>query len=139
LAVGIQTSALYYLLAKKLNGGTIFSLKPIGKSILASTISGLTMFFLLKFFDRSVWVKRLSFLSGVDNDRFLTFQKFVLDTRYTLNLLVLTILVLLIGCVIYVIISFILRSSELRALLNSLKIRRLTIPKEKETVSLDNL
>lgn len=139
IASFVQVSLLYYLLGRKLNNGTIFSLWPILKSIFASIVSGLTMFFLLKLFDKSVWVKRLSFLSAVGDDKFLTFQKFVLDTRYTFNLLVLTIVVLLIGSSIYIVICALLGSNELKSVLNTLKIRKLIMPKEKETVSLDNL
>ena len=75
------------------------------------------MFFILKFFDKSVWVKKLSFIANVD----LPFEKFVLDTRYAGNLLALTIIVGLIGCLIYVFILKILKSTELETFVNLFK------------------
>jgi len=79
------------------------------------------MFFILKIFDRSVWVKRLSFLTQLESTKNLPFEKFVLDTRYTVNLLILTGVVSLIGVVVYIITSAILRSDELGIFLNILK------------------
>jgi hypothetical protein len=70
------------------------------------------MFFLLKIFDRSVWVKRLSFLGQIEATRTIPFERFVLDTRYTGNLLALTILVTLVGVFVFLSISVILGSRE---------------------------
>ncbi len=123
LSIMIQVSLLYYLLAKKLNSGTIFSLKPVFKIVLASCVSGTVMFFILKFFDRSVWVKRLSFIGGLDLAN-LPFEKFVLDTRYTLNLLILTAVVSLIGMGVYIICLVIMRSKELQSFWQVLRTRK---------------
>jgi len=69
-------------------------------------------FFLLKIFDRSVWVKRLSFLGAIESTKVIAFEKFVLDTRYTVNLLILTLLVSLVGVFIYLGLSVILKNRE---------------------------
>ena len=71
------------------------------------------MYFLLKIFDRSVWIKQLSFLGRMEGVRNIVFEKFVLDTRYTINLLVLTVFVVAVGGVVYLGLSLILRSKEL--------------------------
>lgn len=108
-----QASALFYLLGKKIDGG--FSLKilyPIAKSFLASFGAGGVMFFLLRIFDRSAWVKKLSFLGTIESTKLIPFESFVLDTRYTVNLLALTIIVSVIGVFVYLIISILLKSEE---------------------------
>jgi hypothetical protein len=89
------------------------------------------MFFLLKIFDRSVWVKRLSFLGKIETAAFLPFEKFVLDTRYTINLFILTIMVSLIGILIYLGLAIILRMDEVWTFFNLIKkvfIRRKVAP-----------
>jgi hypothetical protein len=99
------------------------------------------MFFILKFFDRSVWVKRLSFLGKIELTRNLPFEKFVLDTRYTVNLLALTFIVGFVGVLVYVFISAILKSEELGVFLNLIRrtlIKREVSPipqKETETIT----
>ena len=110
--------------------------------IMASTLgSGAVMYFLLKIFDRSVWVKRLSFLGGVDVTNTFPFEKFVLDTRYTGNLLILTVFVFLVGILIYIGLSLLLRIEEIRYFLNVVKrisIKRILPPippKEQEPIS----
>lgn len=81
--------------------------------ISAATIaSGGIMFFLIKFFDQSVWVKRLSFLNQIQASSNIPFQKFVLDTHYTLNVLILTVIAFTIGMLIYVGVSLLLRIEE---------------------------
>ena len=76
------------------------------------------MYFLLKIFDRSVWVKRLSFLGKIEVTRQLPFESFVLDTRYTTNLLILTILVSLVGAFVYLVISIFLRTQQVWTFFN---------------------
>lgn len=109
----IQISLLYYVLSKKLHDGTFFSLLPIFKSIAGGIAAGSVMFILLKTFDRSAWVKRISFINSIDALKNLNFEHFVLDTRYTFNLIVLTIITALIGMIVYVIVLALLRSGEL--------------------------
>lgn len=109
----VQASALFYMLNRKIIGKSITSLlKPVFKASVASFGSGLAMFFFLKIFDRSVWVKRLSFLGRIEATKALPFEKFVLDTRYTVNLLILTVIVSLIGIVVYLVLSILLKSDE---------------------------
>jgi hypothetical protein len=79
------------------------------------------MFFILKVFDRSVWVKRLSFLNSLESSKFIPFEKFVLDTRYTLNLLILTIIVASFGAVIYILISIVVGSEQVWNFFNLLR------------------
>ena len=99
------------------------------------------MYFILKFFDRSVWVKQLSFLGKLDIIQNLPFEKFVLDTRYTINLLALTFFVLFSGAVIYLGLSFAFGSKEVWTFIGLLRrifIRRKVTPipkKETEPVS----
>lgn len=108
-----QTTLLFILIHKRLGDFSMFkTILPLVKSAIASVGSGAVMYFLLKVFDRSVWVKRLSFLGKFDATRNLPFESFVLDTRYTGNLLILTIMVALIGGVTYILLSIILRSEE---------------------------
>ncbi|MDP3994204.1 MAG: murein biosynthesis integral membrane protein MurJ, partial [bacterium] len=111
----IQTLALFVFLKKKLsfrfNLGVIM---PLIKAAIASTVSGGVMYFLLKIFDKSVWVKKLSFLGKLDVGKNIPFEKFVLDTRLTFNLLVLTIFVIVVGIIVYYLASLILRSGELK-------------------------
>jgi len=75
------------------------------------------MFLILKFFDRSVWIKKLSFITSVN----LPFEKFVLDTRYTGNLLILTAVVGIIGVVAYIVVLYLLKSKELQTFTSLIK------------------
>ncbi len=114
----IQSIALYFLILKRINNGAFNLLYiPIVKSVISGLISGFTMFFILKFFDKSVWIKKLSFISNLD----LPFEKFVLDTRYASNLLLLTMIVGIIGFSVYIIVLKILKSHELEVFINLLK------------------
>ncbi|MCX6726171.1 MAG: murein biosynthesis integral membrane protein MurJ [Candidatus Shapirobacteria bacterium] len=83
------------------------------KIIIASSASGGLMFFLLKVLDRSAWDKKLSFLRFLGLKLPVSFQHFVLDTRYTFNLLLLTIFVALIGFLVYLFFCWILRVDEI--------------------------
>ncbi|PIU28623.1 hypothetical protein COT08_00830, partial [Candidatus Woesebacteria bacterium CG07_land_8_20_14_0_80_44_9] len=86
-------------------------LVPFVKSGVASVGAGAVMFFTLKFFDRSVW-------RGI---RPASFEKFVLDTRYTINLLILTAFVVLVGGLVYLVLSLLFKSNELKYFLNFVK------------------
>jgi putative peptidoglycan lipid II flippase len=113
LGNALQATLLYLFMTKRIDGHSqLTSLKPIGKTIVSTIFSGSAMYFLLKIFDRSAWVKKLSFL-GSDVAKNIPFEKFVLDTQYTVNLLVLTIFVCAIGALVYIFISLILRNEEL--------------------------
>lgn len=106
----VQMIVLFTLVTKRIHNGVKTGLYlPILKSLTGGIVSGTVMFFILKFFDKSVWIKKLSFIGNLD----LPFEKFVLDTRYTGNLLILTAIVGVIGVAVYLIILKILKSKEL--------------------------
>lgn len=117
-----QSFVLFYLMNRKINGVEFAKmLKPLFKSALASVVSGVAMYFFLKVFDRSVWVKRLSFLGKIDAARNLPFERFVLDTRYTVNLIILTIFVSFIGAVVYILVCLVLKSDQVWNFFNLVK------------------
>jgi hypothetical protein len=99
------------------------------------------MYLLLKVFDRSVWVKRLSFLGKIEATKYLPFESFVLDTRYTINLIVLMAMTAFVGLAVYLLVSIILKSDQVWVFFNLLKrivIRRKVAPipaKEPEPVT----
>ena len=110
-------------------------LVPILKSTFSAFAAGIVMYYFLKLFDRSVWVKNLPFVGrfSVAN---LPFESFVLDTRYTFNLLVLTAVVALVGLLVYLTASFILKSQELHSLLSIIRRRQIAAPpKEPEPIA----
>lgn len=114
-----QATILFYLIGKKIGQHFNFqSIAPIIKSAASAIGSGATMFFLLKIFDRSVWVKRLSFLGKIESSKYIDFERFVLDTRYTVNLLILTIVVSAVGGLVYLALSVILKNSEVYTFAN---------------------
>jgi len=82
------------------------------KILTATLISGGAMFFMLKVFDKSVWVKRLSFLSGVEVTKIFPFERFMLDTRYTGNVIILTGVTFLVGAIIYTLLSLLFKIDE---------------------------
>lgn len=133
----VQISLLYYVLSRKLHNGTLFSLSPILKSIAGGVVSGLVMFALLKTFDRSAWIKRLSFINSIDALKNLNFEHFVLDTRYTFNLIILTGITAMIGLIVYIIVLWLLRSNELAVFVKLIKARAFKeLEKEEEPVTI---
>src|SRR5260221_2617828 len=114
-----ESVVLLVLLNRRIKHISLVNLTPILKSIFAAFVSGWAMYFLLKFFDKWVWVTRPSFVSKLDISS-IAFDKFVLDTRYTISLFILTAIVALIGIATYIIISLILRSRELWALIHAI-------------------
>jgi len=129
IGMALQAIMMYYILSRLLNGGTLFKIIPIIKSVLASVVSGGVMFVIIKFFDRSVWVKRLSFLTDIRAFENLNFEHFVIDTRYTGNLIILTVITGVIGGLVYLLASFILRSEELTDFIGLIKKRGFRISK----------
>jgi putative peptidoglycan lipid II flippase len=108
-----QATTLYILINKRLGKDSYFGqISVFAKSTFAAVLSGASMYVLLKFFDRSVWVKRLGLLPNLELTKNLPFENFVLDTRYTANLLLLTISVSVIGIVIYLTTSVLLKINE---------------------------
>jgi len=121
VGVFLQGTALFWLVNNRLKNGPIIKLlTPLFKSTFAASISGGVMYFMLKFFDRWIWVNRPP--TGIP------FEKFVLDTRYTANLLILTILVVVVGATVYFFVSYLLKSKELANFLGL--VRRLFISKK---------
>lgn len=126
-----QSTTLFLILSRKINGGVFFGLNPIFKSLTASVASGISMYVILKFFDRSVWIKRLSFISSIELTQNLNFEKFVIDTRYSINLLILTVLTAVSGALVYLFVSWVLGSKELKTFWSVLKRRKKTkIPQD---------
>ncbi len=124
-----QATSLFFLINKRINGERFFKvLVPLLKSVLSALLSGATMYFLLKVFDRSVWVKRLSFLGKIEVTKQLPFEKFVLDTRYTVNLFILAVMVSLVGAIVYLAASIVLRSEQVWTFFNL--VRRIFIKRQ---------
>ena len=143
LASIIQFGVLLFSLFKKLKGIEIRKISlPFFKVALASAGAGGIMFSLLKLFDRSVWVKQLSLLGRLGLVLPLTFERFVLDTRYTGNLIFLTAAVGLIGLACFLMLSWLLKIKEVsvfaRLLLRfkKLKFFPVKIPKKQEPITL---
>ncbi len=136
IACAIQVILLFSLLSKKLENRGLFNLVPIFKALLASLVSGVVMYTILKFFDRSVWVKRISFLPNLDATKRLDFARFVIDTRYTVNLVALTGVTLIIGGLVYLGVSWVLKSYELKVFIGLIRRRLIpAIPKEGEPIT----
>ena len=136
----IQSGSLFVMINKRVkNGKLTTALIPIGKSVFSAFVSGSIMFMLLEFFDRYAWIKRLSFLGKIEIARNLPFEKFVLDTRYTINLIILTFFVSLVGLLSYIVISMFLKSQQVWNFFELVKriLRKniSPIPKEQEPVS----
>jgi putative peptidoglycan lipid II flippase len=98
----------------------------------ATTLSGLTMFFLIKFFDKWFWLQQVTNIP---------FEKFVLDTSYTLNVLILTVISFAIGMTVYILLSLLFKIEETKYFLRVAQrlITKRRIPgipqKEEEPVS----
>jgi putative peptidoglycan lipid II flippase len=143
-AASVLVEAIILLILINKRVGEIFNSKFLIHSLkifAATVISGGAMFFMLKIFDKSVWVKRLSFLSGVEVTKTFPFEKFMLDTRYTGNVIILTGLTFLVGVIIYTLLSLLFRINEARYFLNVAKrvIVKRTLPplpaKEQEPIT----
>lgn len=125
-----ETLILFYVLRRRIkNFSLIKIIVPMYKTLVAAIISGGVMFYLLKFFDK--WAIKLP--------KPIAFENFVLDTRYTLNLIILTILVALAGLGVYLLVSIILKSRELYEIFDSLKKRGAWIFPKRETEPLNTL
>lgn len=104
---------------------------PFSKIVFASVLSGGLMFFFLKILDRSAWDKRLSFLGDFGLVLPVSFDRFVLDTRYTFNLIFLTAIVGIIGLVSYLLLARILGVKEIAVfakLLTRFKRPKISVP-----------
>lgn len=131
-SVFVETIVLTVLMIKRV--GNIFHSDfwlRMSKIIFATLGSGFIMYFILKVFDKSVWVKKLSFISGIEATKYIPFNVFVLDTRYGFNLLVLTIITSIIGVSVYFSISYLLKVKEADYFVNLVK----RLFKKKEAVT----
>jgi hypothetical protein len=106
---------------RKFSGASAGLLVPFVKSLVAAFTAGVAMYLTVKVFDKSVWVKKLSFLGKLGLEGTVPWQKFVLDTRYTANLLILTTFAVLVGLLTYLLISAIFKSKELAYFVNFTK------------------
>ncbi|MGB9911684.1 MAG: murein biosynthesis integral membrane protein MurJ [Microgenomates group bacterium] len=120
LAVVIQVLILTFSLRKMVNFSVFDLFLYLIKISFCSLISGGIMFFFLKVLDRSVWDKRLSFLGKLGLALPVSFDRFVLDTRYTVNLIFLTIIVGALGLITYFCLIKILKIEELKVLIKLL-------------------
>lgn len=119
----IETIILLHLIRKRVPRMEIYKIiQPILKSIFAAFISGVSMYFFLKFLDKSVWEQR-----GINTALLIPFDKLILDTRYTVNLIVLTVVAGAVGLTSYVVTSYLLRSSELSAFIEVVKRNRMLL------------
>jgi len=120
LALAFSLSSLFqaFLLICFLNKEVDFFSKEliifIIKIAFSSLTSGGIMFFFLKILDRSAWDKKLSFLGKFGLALPVTFDRFVLDTRYTVNLIYLTIIVCLIGLAVYIFMIGVFKIPEIK-------------------------
>lgn len=112
----IQTVVLIFVVNRRIVFLETKFLANVGKIVFSATVSGFVMYFLLKILDQAVWDRRLEFLGSIGLALPTTFQLFVLDTRYTINLLFLTALVVTIGILTYVIVAAVFRCREVELL-----------------------
>lgn len=114
----IQLLLLLFLLDKEVGGFRRSKLLvPFLKIAFSSLVSGSLMFFLLKIFDRSAWDKKLSFLGRFGLRLPTTFEYFVLDTRYTINLITLTLIVGSVGVFTYLFLAYLLKIEALKKII----------------------
>jgi len=111
LANVLQMVILLLLLCRKVAIDLGQIVLPLLKVILATSVSGTTMYVLLKLLDRSAWDKRLSFLGYLTMPE--RFEYLVLDTRYTVNLIILTLIVVFVGLIVYILAARLMRIKEL--------------------------
>lgn len=112
----LQMLILFILLNGQIRVLTSNFLISVIKILLASGISGGVMFLLIKVFDQAAWDKRLSFLGELGLALPTGFERFVLDTRYTMNLIFLTALVMTVGIFVYLLVGTLLRVREVEIL-----------------------
>jgi putative peptidoglycan lipid II flippase len=108
-----QASTLFLLINGRILKDRLISLFiPLLKIFYASLVSGVFMRFILETFDESAWTKRLSLLSRSEIARNIPFERFVLDTRYTVNLMILCFIVAVVGVSVYIGLLVLLKSPQ---------------------------
>ena len=110
----LQAAVLAAILIRRRGLPFLNFLIPSLKIVFASLASGSVMYFIMKILDRSAWDKRLSFLGNFVLPE--EYSKFVLDTRYTKNLIFLTALVMLIGALVYLAVCRLMKVQEISVL-----------------------
>ncbi len=129
LATLLQCALLLIFLYKKVGGFDLYQLVvPFVKISASSLVSGSAMYFFLKVLDRSAWDQRLSFLGGLTLPA--NFEIFVIDTRYTLNLVFLTAFVCVVGALVYFAISWLFRVEEITLFTKLLRKLKLPFPRD---------
>jgi putative peptidoglycan lipid II flippase len=137
----LQTFLLLILLSRKTGNLLIKGISAsFLKTLFAAISAGGVMFFFLKILDRSVWSKQLSFLGRLGVTLPTNFERFVFDTRYTINVILLTGLVGLLGAGVYLLLAKILRIKESLVLVKFISrlkplLSRFRIAKEKEPIT----
>lgn len=111
MATLLQAAVLALLLVRRRGFSFRDFLVPAFKVGTAAFVSGAVMYVVLKVFDRSAWDKRLSFLGEFTLPE--TWDIFVLDTRYTVNLVILTVFVGILGILVYLLLCRLFRVEEL--------------------------
>ena len=109
-----QAFALFLILSKRRKLPVWEFIAPTFKVAIAALGSASVMYVILKVLDRSAWDPQVSFLG-----RFALpaeWPSFILDTRYTVNLIILTFEVLLVGALVYLLLCRILKVGELQVL-----------------------
>ncbi len=120
LATFLHAGLLLIFLHKKVGGFDFYKLSiPFMKISIASLTSGVFMYVFLKILDRSAWDLRLSFLGRLTLPA--NFEVFVIDTRYTVNLIILTTIVGLIGATVYFLMSWLLKIEEAKICIKLLR------------------
>ena len=127
----VETVILLFLLRSRLRNFSIIKVTlPLWKTLTASIVSGSVMYYLLKFFDK--W-------DPIKIAKPIPFENFVLDTRYTGNLIILTGLVAGMGAFVYIVVCLLLRSSELNEIWTSLTKRGFWIFPKKEIEPINSI
>lgn len=125
----LHAGLLLIFLYRKVGGFDLYQLiVPFVKISSSSVVSGFSMYFFLKVLDRSAWDQRLSFLGGLTLPAH--FEVFVIDTRYTLNLVFLTTFVILVGALVYFVVSWLLRVEEITLFTKLLRKLKLPFPRD---------
>lgn len=121
VATTLQALLLFFFLWNKIRFSLRLIFIPFIKISTAALLSGTVMFFLLKIFDRSVWDRQLSFFGKLGLAFPAPLEAFVLDTRYTVNLILLTMFVGIVGVGIYILLSYFLKVQELNVVVRFIK------------------
>ena len=116
LAAIVQAFVLLFVLNARVRVLTKQLMVNIGKIIACAAVAGVLMYLLLKLLDQAVWDKRLAFMDELGLALPTGFERFVLDTRYTVNLIFLTLLVLTVGMFVYLLLAALFRVREVEIL-----------------------